>query len=210
MALEQELKLVVNADELIDLSLLVLPNYSIAGEIVTQRLVSTYFDTAELYLSSQKIGLRMRQIDGLWLQTVKTSGHVQDGLHQREEWEDILNTAEWDLAKLKQTPLAVVIKNTAIWSKISPIFTTDFERKTLQIRAGDSTQIELAYDRGNVFAGELSWPIHEIELELKSGNVEHLRALAIELQQQLSISPNDISKAKMGYRLIKRLGEQRL
>jgi inorganic triphosphatase YgiF len=207
MPLEQELKLVVNGDFVIDLSCLILPNYTIVNEVVTKRLVSTYFDTVEMYLASQKIGLRMRQIDNLWLQTVKTSGHVQDGLHQREEWEDILNTAQWNLAKLKQTPLAMVIKNTAIWSKIGPIFTTDFERKTLQIRASDSTQIELAYDRGNVFAGELSSPINEIELELKSGNVVHLRALANELQQQLSISPNDISKAKMGYNLIERLGD---
>lgn len=210
MPLEQELKLVVNGDVDIDLSSLILPNYTIVSEVVTKRLVSTYFDTVKMYLASQKIGLRMRQIDGLWLQTVKTSGHVQDGLHQREEWEYILNTADWNLVKLKQTPLAMVIKNKAIWSKIGPIFTTDFERKTLQIRASDSTQIELAYDRGNVFAGELSWPIHEIELELKSGNVVHLRALANELQQQLLISPNDISKAKMGYRLIKRLDDQRL
>ncbi len=210
MPLEQELKLVVNGDVVIDLSCLILPNYTIVNEVVTKRLVSTYFDTVEMYLASQKIGLRMRQIDNLWLQTVKTSGHVQDGLHQREEWEDILNTAQWNLAKLKQTPLAMVIKNTAIWSKIGPIFTTDFERKTLQIRASDSTQIELAYDRGNVFAGELSLPINEIELELKSGNVVHLRALANELQQQLSISPNDISKAKMGYNLIERLGDQKL
>lgn len=202
MILEQELKLVVNSGAPIELSSLVLPNHTIDGDIMTMRLVSTYFDTAELYLVSQGVGLRMRQNDGVWMQTVKTSGHVQDGLHQREEWEHQLDGAEWDLAKLKQTPLAVIIDNAAIWSKISPVFTTDFERKTLQLYTEDGTRIELAYDRGRVIAGELTQAIHEIELELKAGNVEQLKVLANELQQQLSLTPNDISKAKMGYQLI--------
>ncbi len=202
MPLEQELKLVVNSGAPIELSSLILPNHAIDGDIMTMRLVSTYFDTTELYLVSQGLGLRMRQNDGVWMQTVKTSGHVQDGLHQREEWEHQLDDSEWDLAKLKQTPLAAIIDNTAIWSKIGPVFTTDFERKTLSLYTEDGTIIELAYDRGSVIAGTLSQAIHEIELELKAGNVAHLNALANELQQQLSLSPNDISKAKMGYQLI--------
>lgn len=203
MALEQELKLVVNGDIEIDLSALVLPNYKIDGEMMTTHLVSTYFDTNELYLASQKVGLRMRQSDGKWMQTVKTSGHVQDGLHQREEWEHPLAFAEWDLDKLKKTPLATIIENPAIWSKIRPIFTTDFERKTLQLGLDDGTQIELAYDRGWVIAGEARQAIHEIELELKAGDVAYLSLLANELQQQLPVSPNNTSKAKMGYQLIK-------
>lgn len=202
MPLEQELKLIINCGAPIELSSLILPNHTIDGDIMTMRLVSTYFDTAELYLVSQGLGLRMRQSDGMWMQTVKTSGHVQDGLHQREEWEHQLDGAEWDLAKLKQTPLAAIIDNTAIWSKIGPVFTTDFERKTLSLYTEDGTKIELAYDRGSVIAGTLTQAIHEIELELKAGNVVHLNALANDLQQQLSLSPNDISKAKMGYQLI--------
>jgi len=204
MILEQELKLVVTDDAVINLSALSLAHHIVDGEQVTSHLISTYFDTADLYLASQKVGLRMRQSDGIWLQTVKTSGQVQAGLHQREEWEHTLNGAEWDLEKLKQTPLAPIIENAAIWSKIGPVFTTDFERKTLQLGLEDGTQIELAYDRGRVIAGQLSQPIHEIELELKSGDVRHLSDLASLLQQQVALTPSDISKAKMGYQLIKK------
>jgi inorganic triphosphatase YgiF len=128
---------------------------------------------------------------------------VQDGLHQREEWEHSLNFAEWDLGKLNQTPLAKIIATPAIWSKIRPVFTTDFQRKTLQLCLEQDTQIELAYDRGWVIAGEARQVIHEIELELKSGNVAYLSVLANELQRQLPVSPNNTSKAKMGYQLIK-------
>jgi triphosphatase len=202
MFLEQELKLVVHSDASIDLSSLILPNHTIDGPIMTTRLVSTYFDTSELYLVSQGVGLRMRQSADGWMQTVKTSGHVQDGLHQRQEWEHQLDGAKWNLAKLKQTPLAAIIENVNIWSKIGPVFTTDFERKTLQLRTVDGTKIEMAYDRGRVIAGELTQAIHEIELELKAGNVEHLMVLANELQQQWSLSANNISKAKLGYQLM--------
>ena len=87
MFLEQELKLTVNSDAQINLSTLLLPDHIIDGDKLVTRLVSTYFDTTELYLVSQKVGLRMRKSDEMWVQTVKTSGHVKDGLHQREEWE---------------------------------------------------------------------------------------------------------------------------
>ena len=201
MVLEQELKLLVKRDTQIDLSSLVLANYLVNGQQVTTHLVSTYFDTADLYLASQKVGLRMRQSGGAWMQTVKTSGYVKEGLHQREEWEHQLDAAEWDLDKLKQTPLSGMIENPNIWSKIEPIFTTDFMRETLQLTCG-GTHIELAYDRGQVIAGKLTSTIHEIELELKSGDVAHLRLLANQLQQQLSLSFSDTSKAKMGYQLM--------
>jgi len=202
MVLEQELKLWVNSDSQIDLSSLILADYVIDGEVITTRLLSTYFDTVDLHLMSQGVGLRMRQSDDQWMQTVKTSGHVKDGLHQREEWEHQLDSAEWDLDKLKQTALSVIINDPDIWSNITPIFSTDFVRKTQQLSLKDGTQIEFAYDRGQVLAGELSVPIHEIELELKSGDVKHLRLLAQQLQQQLSLKTSNMSKAKMGYKLV--------
>lgn len=202
MALEQEVKLVVKNDQQIDLYSLILPDYIVEEEITTTHLISTYFDTVDLYLVSQGVGLRMRKSDGQWMQTVKTSGHVKDGLHQREEWEHQLERGEWDLDKLKQTPLSVMLDDPDMWSSIAPIFTTDFVRKTRQLKVGDGTEIELAYDRGLVVAGELSVPIHEIELELKLGDVKYLLLLANQLKQQLSLVASDISKAQMGYQLI--------
>lgn len=202
MALEQELKLVVNSGVALELSSLILPNYSIDRDIETMHLVSTYFDTNDLYLVSHGVGLRMRQSDKVWMQTVKTSGHVQDGLHQREEWEHQLDGPEWNIEKLKQTPLSLMIDDPNIWGNIAPVFTTDFVRKTLQLVVSDGTHIELAYDQGQIIAGDLALAIHEIELELKSGDVTHLSLLASQLQDQLPLSPNDISKAKMGYQLI--------
>ena len=199
--LEQELKLVVLGQEQLELTSLSWLMALTDADMETQHLVSTYYDTPDKILSKAKLGLRLRQKNKQWLQTVKTAGKVQDGLHQRQEWEDELVDANWDMAKLKQTPLAEIIDDAKTWSTLQPIFTTDFVREAYQLTVSDGTQIELAYDYGEVRAGELKAPIHEIELELRSGSVEQLKQMAERLQEHFSLKPSDCSKAKQGYQL---------
>ena len=205
--LEQELKLVVLGQDKLELTSLAWLMDLADADMETQYLVSTYYDTADKELSKAKLGLRLRQKNKQWLQTVKTAGKVQDGLHQRQEWEDELVDTNWDLAKLKQTPLATIIDDVKTWSTLQPIFTTDFIREAYQLTVSDGTQIELAYDYGEVRAGELKAPIHEIELELKSGSVEQLKQIAKRLQEHFSLKPSDCSKAKQGYQLSLNLTE---
>lgn len=202
MSLEQEIKLQLQNDDNIDLSQLDWLKPFWLSPPRRQHLVSVYFDTPDLYLIEHRVGLRLRNNDGQWLQTVKCSGQVKDGLHQREEWEHRLSTDQFDLELLKQTPLVDMIDDPAIWSKLKPVFTTDFERQTLQLSLPDKTEVELAYDRGEVRTQTLAEPIHEIELELKNGSVESLKLLAEQCIKQLSVEFYDESKAHRGYRLI--------
>lgn len=204
MSLEQEVKLVVNNTHKIDLRTLSFLAPMTIGELETHHLVSTYFDTADKYLSGQKVGLRMRQYNDTWWQTVKTAGVVKDGLHQREEWEFPLDGPEWDLSTLRQTPLLTMIDEPNLWSQLAPLFTTDFMRDTLQLKLADNSLVELAYDYGKVIAGDKTSSIHELELELKSGNVDALMLIASKLQVQLDVTPSDCSKAQMGYELASR------
>ena len=201
MSLEQEVKLVVNSTDKIDLTKLTCLVSINSSALETHHLVSTYFDTADQYLSKQKVGLRLRKHDDTWWQTVKTAGVVKDGLHQREEWEFPLKGSEWDLATLRETPLATMIDEPELWSQLSPLFTTDFMRDTLQLTLADDSSVELAYDYGQIIAGDKTGSIHELELELKSGNVEALLLLAKELQAELDVSPSNCSKAQIGYEL---------
>lgn len=201
MALEQEIKLVINHDSKLDLSTVSCLSSLEKEPAEISHLVSTYFDTADLDLSKQRVGLRMRQYDEAWWQTVKTAGKVENGLHQRDEWEHPLDNPEWDLNLLRQTPLASLINDAKKWASLSPLFTTDFIRESIQLTLDDSTQIELAYDRGQVTAGDCTGSIHEIELELKSGKVESMALLAEVLCQELDLRPSDCSKAKQGYQL---------
>jgi len=202
MILEQEIKLQIIGDAVIDLTKLDWLKQYCRSEPKKQRLVSTYFDTPELSLIHQGVGLRLRNENGRWLQTVKCSGQVKNGLHQREEWEHVLTSDQFDLIQLKQTPLVDMIEDPAIWPKLKPVFTTDFERQTLQLNLPDKTEVELAYDRGEVHTDNLAEAIHEIELELKQGSVETLNLLAEQCVKQLSVEYHDESKAHRGYRLV--------
>jgi triphosphatase len=204
MALEQEIKLVVNSNAKLDLMRLAFLKPLIDGSLSTHHLVSTYFDTPNKHLSQQKVGLRMRKMDDAWYQTVKTAGVAKDGLHQRQEWEHSLAGPEWDLTLLKQTPLDELIDDEQLWLQLAPVFTTDFNRDALQLKMDEGSLVELAYDYGEVIAGDKTAPIHELELELKSGDVNALHTLAKQLKAELDISPSDRSKAQMGYELASR------
>lgn len=201
MSLEQEIKMLVGQQEELDLLALSWLGDLLEAETDRIHLLSTYFDTPDKALQQFGVGLRLRQIGTRWLQTVKCSGEAKNGLHQRKEWEHELNGPEFDLALLAETELAPLIEQQAVWSAIAPVFTTEFERQLLPLRLQDGTRVELAYDRGEVRAGEKRAVIHEIELELKQGDVKKMQNLAESLKTALPLQYSDISKAAQGYRL---------
>lgn len=201
--LEQEIKLQVASSTELDLSgLSWLAGYQPA-DAKTEHLVSTYFDTESMQLVKSGAGLRLRRMGDQWFQTVKSTGQVVDGLHQRQEWEHKLTQPEFDLALLQQTALAPLIADNALWQQVKPVFTTDFVRHSWQLTLPEQTQVELAYDFGKAYSGEYVQPIHEIELELKAGSVEQMKQLAQQFLQSLPVQFSSVSKAQQGYRLFK-------
>ena len=59
---------------------------SAQGPLVLQ-MHDIYVDTPDLQLCRRQAGLRVRQVDGRWVQTLKAGGTVSGGLHSRHEWE---------------------------------------------------------------------------------------------------------------------------
>jgi inorganic triphosphatase YgiF len=201
MSLEQEIKMLVGQQEELDLLALSWLGDLLEAETDRIHLLSTYFDTPDKALQQFGVGLRLRQIGPQWLQTVKCSGEAKNGLHQRKEWEHKLDGPAFDLALLADTDLAPLIQQQSVWSAIAPVFTTEFERQLLPLRLQDGTRVELAYDRGEVRAGDKRAVIHEIELELKQGDVKKMQNLAESLKAALPLQYSDISKAAQGYSL---------
>jgi inorganic triphosphatase YgiF len=201
MSLEQEIKLLVVQPEELDLMALPLISKHLQAAVSHIHLLSTYFDTPDKALMQFGVGLRLRQIGEQWLQTVKCSGEAINGLHQRKEWEHQLEGPEFDTSRLAETALAPLLKQPEVWQAIAPIFTTDFERCVIPLELEDGTIVEMAYDRGEVRAGQRRAAIHEIELELKQGNIEKVQQFAAELQAALPLQYSDISKAGQGYAL---------
>jgi len=205
MILEQEIKLTIMSDQILDLSVLPIAGYQ-RSSIETIHLVSTYFDTPSFNLAKQGLGLRLRFDGRNWLQTVKEKGEIENGLHQRMEWEHLLPSKAFNVALLKQTPLQELIEDEKGWETLSPIFTTDFYRKHCLLEKDNQITIELAYDRGRIYTEVSERRIHELELELKNGELHYLKTLAETLCITEPLQPSNFSKGQQGYELASEVG----
>ncbi|CAM2972541.1 Inorganic triphosphatase [Vibrio neptunius] len=195
----------------IELKFFVSPDFSntlrkkIAQEKVLQHscreLGNTYFDTPDNWLRQHDIGLRIRRFDDVYVQTVKTSGRVVAGLHQRPEF-NAEHHSNNPLLSLHPSDIWPIGKDTeTLQSELVPLFSTNFTREQWLIAMPDGSQIEVAFDQGKVESGDKEDPICEVELELKSGQTDALFTLARCFSEEGGMRLGNLSKAAKGYRL---------
>ncbi|WP_297481897.1 inorganic triphosphatase [uncultured Photobacterium sp.] len=195
----------------IELKFFVLPEFSTqlvdkisAAKILQQsrrELGNIYFDTPDQALRQHDIGLRIRRFDDVFVQTLKTAGRVVAGLHQRPEYNIEVNSTEPSLALHPTDAWPHDFDVVAIQQQIQPLFSTDFTRQQWLVAMPDGSQIELAFDHGEVSVDDKRSPICEVELELKSGQTDALFTLARELCVDGGMRLGNLSKAARGYRL---------
>ena len=165
-----------------------------------QKLTNIYFETADNFLRSQDMGLRIRGFDDSYEMTIKTAGKVVAGLHQRPEYNVAITTPELALERFPADIWPQGCDVDALQQALQPLFRTDFVREKWVVTYGKS-EIEVGLDQGEVSAGELSEALCEIELELKTGNTDDLLALANELAMHGGLRQGNLSKAARGYHL---------
>ncbi len=168
---------------------------------VVAELDAIYFDTPTLALQARGVAVRLRQAGGQWVQTVKTRGDATGALHQRLEWEVPSDGLHLDFDSVSDPAVRNFLKHAANQQGLQPLFRTRFRRWARLLVLPDGTQIELALDLGAVEAGGHQDPISEVELELKHGASRSLFALALALQDDLDLHPEQRSKAQRGYAL---------
>jgi len=172
-------------------------------------LQNSYFDTVDQCLQNARVALRIRQINGQYLQTLKTRGTSEAGLSHRNEWEWALQNSNLDFGLLADTSWHDLWESAPTAEQLQPVFSTDFSRQLWQYQSvnsvGEPVSIEIALDSGEVWVeidGERrSDPISELELELKQGQPSDLFDLALQLARAVPLQICDISKAERGYRL---------
>jgi len=195
-AREIELKLAVCAGDLPALR----QRLARFGEGRTLEVDNVYFDTADRLLRAHRMALRVRRIDGRWVQTLKTEARA-GALASRGEWEVPAPRGRLDLGRFPETPLVALLQAHPE-ARLQAVFRTRFRRMVRNVSDG---AIEVALDEGEIVAGDRRAPILELELELKSGEVESLYQLAAELagkrSDALALLPAVDSKAVRGYRL---------
>ncbi|MCI1679553.1 MAG: inorganic triphosphatase [Ewingella americana] len=167
-----------------------------------QKLTNIYYETADNWMRSHDMGLRIRGFDDQYEMTIKTAGSVVGGLHQRPEYNVELKKPTLKLSAFPKEIWPEGCKVAALQKALLPLFSTNFMREKWVITYQQS-EIELGLDQGEVVAGELSEPLAEIELELKSGNTADLLALAALIGQNGGLRQGGLSKAARGYHLAK-------
>lgn len=175
------------------------------GPAATQRLRTAYFDTPDLKLAANGVALRVRQEGDRFVQTLKTVNSASPGdsaaVAVRREWDWIVAGEAVDVGVLADPSVAGLVPAAALDS-LDCLFITDFRRTTLLLRPDPLTAVELAVDDGGIYAGGVSLPISEVELELKAGKVASLFDLALTLQAAIPMRIGTESKAEAGLRLV--------
>ena len=201
MAEELEIKLLVNGLSKSEV-LARLAELFPGDDLAQSELINIYFDTPELILNQKKVALRVRKKGDQFIQTLKTQGVVENGVHRRGEWEWSIPSASLNselLERCEAWPAEIAIET------LKAVFETNFRRYKLLLDC-DNAKIELVFDCGEVLAAGATERLFEIELELLSGDEQALFTLKDRLSARLPLSASDISKAERGYKLF--LGSQ--
>ncbi|OUD15496.1 CYTH and CHAD domain-containing protein [Thioflexithrix psekupsensis] len=202
MSIETELKLQISPEKIVDFQQH--PLLQTAKQGLTEKwLHNTYFDTPAHDLLAAGAGLRIRLIEDRRLQTLKTGGQTQNGLHQRHEWEVEVSSDTPDLKLLPKFMRIKGLSRKSLQQQLIPVFITEFKRSTWDLQWDNDTLIEIALDQGQIRTekNEQLTLISEIELELKSGSPSALYQVALALQMDIALTLENRSKAERGYAL---------
>ncbi|MBS7544202.1 CHAD domain-containing protein [Ancylobacter oerskovii] len=164
---------------------------------VVRRLEATYYDTPDAAIARQGASFRVRRSGRQHIQTLKLA--PQTNVLQRQELEAPVSDMAPQPDALPLTDLGPPFEALHAADLVA-IFTTKIRRHTRTIPFGGAV-IEIAFDEGELIAGERTAPVCEIEMELKSGEAGALYELALSLMEQGSFRIGVQSKAERGYAL---------
>jgi triphosphatase len=199
MAEEIKLKLLIDPADVLKLRRMpALKTWSTAKP-VSQKLVTTYYDTPDLALRHAGIVLRVRRVGRGWIQTIKESGAVCAGLHQHMEWEGPVAGPTPDLSNITDPALLKLFSHHGLRNQLEPVFITAFRRTNWLLSFAEGEDIELALDQGELKAGQSVAPLCEVELELKAGRPDKLYEVALQFLESIKLMPENRSKAERGY-----------
>lgn len=204
--MEIELKLLLNPDDAEALRRHPLLAQYAAGPAREQQLSDIYYDTPGQEFRQGGAGLRVRRVDGEWIQSLKGGGDAAGGLHRRQEWESPVASDVPDLGALRKLvgrkdACGALLRSSTTADSLVPVFSTDVMRTLWDLVLPNGDKVEMVLDQGKLEAGGEAVPVSEIELELKSGDPVRLFDFALALQQQIPLHVGAGSKAERGYAL---------
>lgn len=205
MSLEVELKLLLPRADAADVVAAIIGycrgTCPTVREQAEKTLLNAYFDTADSWFRRHDSGLRTRQKQDQFEQTLKLAGQQHGAAHIRPEYNV---PASGVIPALMAFPAEVWPAGTdveTLQKQLIELFRTDFVRQTFNLFTTAGARIELVFDQGVVAGGGQQEIICELELELQSGAVGEIFALAGALVRQFPLQLGVQSKAERGYLL---------
>lgn len=201
MTTETELKLTIFPNQVTEFKRLLTAQASNLSAPSTEHLVSIYYDTPELMLAQRDLTLRLREVDGQWVQTLKKGEQASGSAYQRLELETTVAGPALDIGAIDDKRIRALLSKPAVMSALAPVFKTDIRRTRWTLKDELGNTIEVALDQGKITAGGQSLKINEVELELLEGNAGVLFERALDWATTISLIPELMSKAARGYQL---------
>jgi triphosphatase len=169
----------------------------------TETLLSVYYDTPDQALAAAGVSLRLRRVGRRWVETIKrrTDGASANGLFSQMEREFPAPGGRLVLEGPDPDGALAAVREAAGGAPLAPVFETRVQRRVERLAAPGGGEVELALDEGEIVAGEARAPIRELELELVSGEVGALYALARLILPCGPVRFAPANKAARGYRL---------
>jgi inorganic triphosphatase YgiF len=161
---------------------------------LSRRLESVYFDTEDDDLARAGVALRVRRDKRAFIIGLKRAADANRGVFERDELEAPAPSGEPEPALLGDAAardIAKIVGGKALVRK----FGSDIRRATRTVLFGSAT-IEVALDSGFLFAGGRREALHEIELELKSGEPAELFGYGLAVLDALPVRLCVESKAE--------------
>lgn len=174
-------------------------------------LLAHYFDTQDGRLAAAGLTLRTRRCGGHWEQTLKAPARA--GIERLEEnadrpgaWSDAGPKPDPTLhagsAAARRLDAALSVAPTDVPVRWQRICTLAIDRRIV-LHAGESGDVEIAFDEGRIEAGGREARVCEIEYELKAGNAAALLHAARQGALAHGLALTSISKAQRGARLLR-------
>jgi len=165
-----------------------------------ERLAAVYHDTTDGRLRRHGAALRVRSEGGRFAQTLKVDRGPLVRLEETVEVEELAP----ELDRLPEGLLARTV-GAVFAEELVPIFATDVERRTRRLTLpaadGGTGEVEIAFDRGEIRAGDRREPVTEVEIELLRGSRDAVFAAAEALVAEGAARLVTRSKAVRGHDL---------
>lgn len=159
-------------------------------------LHAQYFDTPNSDLAQNKMAIRLRKENKMWMQTFKAGR--QDHLKRTEI--EIERGCSLNAPKLDLTHYDAQLFNNIDLDQLQIEFETLVERQFCYITTQNTT-LEICLDQGQVKSQFHSAMIDEIEFEFKSGNVHHFLDYIKQWIKEFHLWIDVRSKAERGHLL---------